>query len=62
MSRSHSCATAQNFPDFAPNLEMFPTYEVISCVICKTFIAQNFKTKVLTAQEILLLECLDMGG
>ena len=37
---------------------MFQTNEVIVSVIFALFCAQNFKTKVLTAQEKLILECL----
>ena len=39
---------------------MIPTYYVILGVILALFLAQNFKIKVLTAQKILLLECLEL--
>ena len=64
MSGSHSRATAQNFPDFAQNLESFMRkpffffflplwqYYAIFGVIFALFLAQNFKTKVLTTQKI----------
>ena len=37
---------------------MFHTYKVIFCDILELFLAQNFKTKVLTVQKNNLLECL----
>ena len=37
---------------------MINTYYVILGVICPLFLAQNLRTKVLTAQKSLLLECL----
>ena len=78
MSRSHGRTTAQNFPEFAQNLDyciyeliffafqplfvvfffLIPTYYVILGVIFALFHLQNFKTKDLTAQKNLLLECL----
>ena len=70
MSRSHGRATAQNFKGFAQILEncvrklknyafqpIFHTYYVILGVTFALFLAQNFKTKVLTAHKNLLLEC-----
>ena len=42
---------------------MFHTYYVIFCDIFALFLAQHFKTKVLTAQKNLLFECLrDITG
>ena len=40
---------------------MIPKYYVILGVIFELFLAQNFKTKVLTAHKNLLLECLAAG-
>ena len=38
---------------------IFYTYHVILCEIFVLFVVQNFKTKVLTAQKNLRLECLN---
>ena len=65
MSRSHGRATTQNW-DCANSWELyaqtkkisiFHTCYVILGVIFVLFLAQNFKTKVLTVQKNLLLEC-----
>ena len=71
MSQSHGRATAQNFPDFAPNLEIcmrelkklwiltsFKFFLHDFGLIFAFFLAQNCITKILTAQKNLLLECL----
>ena len=41
---------------------MIHTYYVILGVIFLLFLAQNFRTKVLTVQKNLLLECLPLDG
>ena len=51
-----------NFNLFYIFFFMFHTYYVIFCDIFALFLAQNFKTKVLTAQNNLLLECLGGGS
>ena len=56
-----NCKRKQKFMHFSLFFSfffMFPTYYGILGVIFALFLAQNFKTKVLTAQTNLLLECL----
>ena len=78
MSRSNGRATAQKISEFAQNLDncmrklkkymhvnlffMIHKYYVILGVIFALFLAQHFRTKVLTAQKNLLLECLHRLG